>query len=216
MSIVADILRRSLRFPNWMLRTACLQLPAFKFVYETAGTQTPITFDMWFRQEVLGVNRGPYWPVHPSSTVTGWRNILCGVETSPGYMPGCYVQAIGKIRIGDYTQIGPNVGLVSSNHDPHNLSKHIHEDINIGRYCWLGMGAIILPGVCLGDYTMVGAGSIVTKSFPEGFQVIAGNPARQIRTIDPANCRDITSPHEYHGFIPKAEFDAFRVKELNV
>ena len=46
------------------------------------------------------------------------------------------------------------------------------------------MNAVILPGVTLGDHTIVGAGSIVTKSFPEGYVVIAGNPAKIIRTLE--------------------------------
>jgi acetyltransferase-like isoleucine patch superfamily enzyme len=48
------------------------------------------------------------------------------------------------------------------------------------------MNAVILPGVTLGENTIVGAGAIVTKSFPEGWCVLAGNPARVIRKLDPA------------------------------
>ncbi len=46
------------------------------------------------------------------------------------------------------------------------------------------MNAVILPGVTLGDHTVVGAGAIVTKSFPDGHCIIAGNPAKEIRKID--------------------------------
>lgn len=56
--------------------------------------------------------------------------------------------------------------------------------ITIGNHCFLGMSAIILPGVTIADDCIVGAGSVVTKSFPEPGSVIAGNPARKICTIE--------------------------------
>lgn len=59
----------------------------------------------------------------------------------------------------------------------------IGKDVVIGSNCWIGMNAVILPGVVLGDRTIVGAGGIVTKSFPNGHCIIAGNPAKIIRTI---------------------------------
>lgn len=56
--------------------------------------------------------------------------------------------------------------------------------ITIGDSCFIGMNSILLPGVQLGDHTVVGAGSVVTKSFPEGNVVIAGNPAKPICTLE--------------------------------
>lgn len=208
--------RKIASIPGRILQKLARFLPFFRFIDETRETQTPITWDMWFEQHVRGINFGPYWPVHRSSQVVGWRNILAGVETSPGYMPGCYIQAIGKIAIGDYTQIGPGVGLISSNHDPTDLRAHDAQDIAIGAYSWIGMHAVILPGVTLGDFTIVGAGAIVTKSFPQGYCVLAGNPARVVKTLDPANCPRHVSAFEYHGYIPKNRFDAFRRANLKV
>lgn len=56
--------------------------------------------------------------------------------------------------------------------------------VTIGNSCFIGINSILLPGVELGDHTIVGAGSVVTKSFPEGNVVIAGNPARPLCTVE--------------------------------
>jgi acetyltransferase-like isoleucine patch superfamily enzyme len=210
------MIRKLVSMPYRVMQRCLKALPYFDFIEKTRNTQTPITFDMWYNQHVRGINYGPYWPVHPTSTVTGWRNILAGVETSPGYMGGCYIQGLGKIYIGDYTQIGPNVGLISANHDVTENDKHILGTIRIGAYGWICFGAVVLPDVVLGDFTIVGANTVVTKSYPEGHCVIAGNPARLIRKFDPAQCVRNVSRYEYQGYIPKANFEPFRRKHLNV
>lgn len=77
------------------------------------------------------------------------------------------------------------MGLITANHDINNPDLHTEsKDIMLGEKCWIGMNSVILPGVTLGNHTTVGAGSIVTKSFPEGYCVIAGNPAIKIKDID--------------------------------
>lgn len=216
MSYQSIVLRRLIRIPEILIEAVVTRFPGMAFLAETRETQTPILFRDWLRQEVFGINRGPYWPVHGSSRVVNWRNILTGIETSPGIMPGCYIQAVGKITIGDYTQIGPNVNIISANHRAEDLRDHVPQAVIIGSYCWLGAGSTVLPGVTLGDFTIVGAGAVVTKSFHEGYSVIAGNPAKVIRTLDPNACPKHRSAHEYHGFVPDAEFAAFRSRELNL
>ena len=54
--------------------------------------------------------------------------------------------------------------------------------VRIGRNCWLGAGVIVLPGITIGDNTVVGAGSVVTRDLPSGV-VAAGNPCRVLREI---------------------------------
>lgn len=198
------------RITSAVYRVFCA-LPPFRFVSETRMSQNPRTFKIWFMQKVLGFNRHTYWPVHFTTRVNQWQNVLVGIDSSPGYEPGCYIQGLGKIRIGNYTEVARNVGIISANHDLYDHSLHRNEEtVVIGDYCWIGMGAIILPGVRLGDFTVVGAGAVVTKSFPEGYVVIGGNPAKMIRELDPAACVRYTYPYEYRGYIPAARFDEWK------
>lgn len=198
------------------VRRGIIALPYFRFVRETATAQTPCTLGRWFTQKVLGFNRHAYWPMHFTSTVTGVRNIHVGIDASPGWEPGCYIQGIGKVYIGDYTQIARNVGIISANHDVYDSRRHVPQEVRIGAYCWIGMNAVILPGVVLGDWTIVGAGAVVTRSFPEGHCVIGGNPARMIRQLEPHRCVPFRNGVEYNGYIPAHRFSEFRRACLRV
>lgn len=91
---------------------------------------------------------------------------------------------IDHIHIGNGIHISPNVQIYTRNHNLQNVNLVDEiEDVYIGDDCWLGANCIILPGVKLGDHVVVGAGAVVTKSFPEGWCVIAGNPAKKIKDI---------------------------------
>ncbi len=205
-------------YPKMYLKNALRVFPIFRKIEKTRGTQTPITFSMWFYQKVLGINRGAYWPVHRTSLVQGEKNILIGIETSPGLMPNCYIEAVyTNITIGDYTQIGPSVGILSSNHSlTNNRISEVKGPISIGRYCWLGMGSRILSGVTLGDYTIVGANAVVTKSFPEGYCVLGGNPAKVIKRLNRNECVFHRSAQEYVGYYSVPEFELYKKKHLNI
>ena len=90
------------------------------------------------------------------------------------------------IYIGDYTMLGPNVTIATAGHPilPE-LREQIYQynmPVHIGRNCWLGAGVIVLPGVTIGDNTVIGAGSIVTKDIPANV-VAVGNPCRVLRPI---------------------------------
>lgn len=144
--------------------------------------------DFLFRK-ILRQNSGVSWAIHHSSTIHNADKIVRGKGVYPGDSPGVYINAVNGVKIGDLTNIGPNVGIISSNHDFVNNDSHTPASpISIGNFCWLGMGAVVLPGVMLGDFTIVGAGAIVTKSFAEGYCVIAGNPARVIKNLNKDEC----------------------------
>jgi acetyltransferase-like isoleucine patch superfamily enzyme len=145
---------------------------------------TDFIFRRLFRQ-----NSGVKWAIHHTSTIHNADRITRGKNVYPGDSPGVYINAANGVVLGDYTNIGPNVGIISSNHDPIDNDRHVTAaPIEIGRFCWLGMGAVVLPGVKLGDFTIVGAGAVVTKSFTEGYCVIAGNPARIIKQLNREEC----------------------------
>lgn len=190
-------------------------MPYGRTVRETYGTQTPLKWRYVFWQKIIGFNRHAYWPVHFTSMIGDARNIICGIETCPGYMPGCYIQGGGRVEIGDYTQIAANVGMITQNHDVHENRQHTAAGaITIGQYGWIGMNSVILPDVTLGDFVIVGAGSVVTKSFEEGYCIIAGNPARKIRDLDKDKCVKFHSKHEYNGYISHANFSEFCARKL--
>ncbi len=188
-----------------------------KAIKATVNQDAPITFQTWFIQKVLGINRGVYWPIHHSSIVSYANRVQIGIETNPGLNPGCYIHGVNRIYIGDYTQFGPNVGLMSGNHNLYDFRKQSEsKPIKIGKHCWIGMNVVIMPGVELGDFTIVGAGSIVTKSFPEGKCVIVGNPAKKIKDLDPDNCKYFTTDNPYIGYMPANNFESFKLKNLDV
>lgn len=138
-----------------------------------------------FARFLLGANKGVRFPASPHICVVEAQNIVFHPDDLNNFQTvGNYFQAIGEITIGRGTYIAPNVGLITANHDPEDPDKRLDpKPITLGQKCWVGMNAMILPGVTLGDGTVVGAGAVVTKSFPEGHCVIAGNPARLIRTL---------------------------------
>lgn len=124
------------------------------------------------------------WPVHPTSRVSDMARIKTGRRTYSGLSQHQYIQGINGIVLGDNIRIGPGVGIISANHSLEDYDRHVPcSPIKIGNHCWIGMNAIILPGVVLGNHVIVGAGSVVTKSFPDNV-VIAGNPARVVRHIN--------------------------------
>lgn len=90
------------------------------------------------------------------------------------------------IYVGDNTMFGPNVTVATAGHpiDPVLRSKEYQYNmaVHIGKNCWIGAGALILPGVTIGDNTVIGAGSVVTKDIPSSV-VAVGNPCRVIREV---------------------------------
>lgn len=134
----------------------------------------------------LGDNKEARFPVARGCRIVHPENIVFDPDDLNNFQSfGIYYQGIAGIILGRGTFIGPNVGLITANHDPGDPDLHLEPaPILLGEKCWIGMNSVILPGVTLGPNTTVGAGSVVTKSFPEGNCIIAGNPARLLRRLD--------------------------------
>ncbi|OEK14862.1 capsular biosynthesis protein [Staphylococcus saprophyticus] len=136
--------------------------------------------------KLLGINSKLPWPADISVRIHNPKNIIFDRDDIHIFQsPGTYFNNFSaKIYIGKGSYIAPNVGIITANHDINNLSTHIEGmDVRIGKNCWIGMNSVVLPGVILGDNTIVGAGSIVTKSFSKGNIVIAGNPAKIVKQL---------------------------------
>ena len=90
------------------------------------------------------------------------------------------------IYVGDYTMFGPNVTVATAGHpilpELRKQGYQYNASVRIGKNCWIGAGALILPGVTVGDNTVIGAGSVVNKDIPSGV-VAVGNPCRVLREI---------------------------------
>ena len=120
-----------------------------------------------------------YFPIYisPLSNVQVGRNVAIGAFV--------HIIANARVSIGDNSIIASAVQITTSTHDyrtrPYR-SKRVDAPVTIGRNVWIGAGAVILPGVTLGDDCVVGAGSIVTRDVAPA-TVVAGNPARVIRNL---------------------------------
>jgi acetyltransferase-like isoleucine patch superfamily enzyme len=157
------------------------------FEDNTIGWRWVMRSIIW--QRIFGFNCHVPWPVSPHIVISDPQNIEFDVDNLDNFQGfGNYFQSFGgKIYIGKGALIAPNVGIITTNHDITNEYEAWYEgkDVVIGKNCWIGMNSMILPGVVLGDNTIVGAGAVVTKSFPEGYSIIAGNPARLIKHLMP-------------------------------
>jgi maltose O-acetyltransferase len=93
----------------------------------------------------------------------------------------CVVLDVVKVTIGEKTQIGSAVQILTADHprDPALRAQLLEfgRPVTIGSNVWIGSGAIILPGVTIGDHAVIGAGSVVTRDVPPG-AIAVGNPAR--------------------------------------
>ena len=137
-------------------------------------------------RKLFGVNRNFKYPIHFTSRIIGPKQLILHSDpTTVGSFVlsgGCYFQALNGIELGKNFLFAPGVKLISSNHGMNDRQVIEKSDpIVIGDNVWLGANVLILPGISIGNNVVVGAGSVVTKSFPDNV-VIAGNPAKIIKT----------------------------------
>jgi maltose O-acetyltransferase len=126
--------------------------------------------------------------IRPPLYVDYGFNISIGAGTFINY--GLVALDVAPIRIGKDVQIGPNVQLLTPTHpiDPEvrRCKLEAAQPISIEDNVWLGGGVVVLPGVTIGENSVIGAGSVVTRDIPPN-AVAVGNPARIIRTANPVD-----------------------------
>lgn len=156
-----------------------------------------------------------YYPIAKTCLIANPRKVRVGINSSIA-RPGCYIQGAGGVYIGKYVQFGPNVGILSANHDLYDQNKYNTAPIKIGDYSWIGMNSVVTAGVELGPRTIVAAGAVVTKSFPEGYCVLAGVPAKKIKDLEKDKFIPWTYENEYYGFLSMEEFKKNSKKWLEI
>ena len=103
-----------------------------------------------------------------------------------GFNYGCYVNGYGGLAIGDDAMFGPYSMVHTANHHYEDRARPVTEQgwreqpVEIGPRVWIGMGAIVLPGVTIGEGAIVGAGAVVTRGV-DPYTIVAGNPARPVK-----------------------------------
>ena len=110
-------------------------------------------------------------------------NIYVGDNFYAGF--NCTILDMAEVKVGDNCMIGPNVGLYTAGHsiEPTDRNKSGYAiPITIGNDVWIGGSCVILPGVTIGDNSIVAAGSVVTKDVPSNV-IVAGNPAKILKNI---------------------------------
>lgn len=137
-------------------------------------------------EELLGKSDGAF--INPPFYCDYGKNIEVGKNFFANY--NCTIIDVGKVRIGDYCQMAPNVAIYTAGHPVHPAARNsLYEygiDVTIGDNVWIGGNSVICPGVHIGDNTVIGAGSVVTRDIPS-WCVAAGNPCRVIRRITEAD-----------------------------
>ena len=197
-----------------MINVKKLILPYYKKYLHFSKANMGIPYLAFLKFKLFGSQY--YWDKGKSTIVVNPRKIFIG-KNSPVGRYGGYFQGGGKIFVGNYVQFGPNVSLVSSNHDLYDHYKVVDgSPIIVKDYCWVGMNSVITAGVTLGPRTVVGAGSIVTKSFPDGYCVIAGIPAKKIKDLDESHIVIPKFETEYYGFLSEKEFEKRRKEFLDI
>lgn len=133
-------------------------------------------------KELLGKSENAF--INPPFYCDYGSHIEVGKNFFANY--NCTIIDVAKVKIGDNCQMAPNVAIYTAGHPVHPVSRNsMYEygiEVTIGDNVWIGGNTIILPGVNIGNNTVIGAGSVVTKDIPD-WVIAAGNPCKVIRNI---------------------------------
>ena len=135
--------------------------------------------------DLFGAGGGEVWMQPPFFCDYG-TNIFLGQRVFFNF--NCVVLDVCAVRIGDFTLFGPAVQIYTATHPLEaelRRTREFAKPITIGSDVWVGGAAIILPGVTIGDRSVIGAGSVVTRDIPDDV-FAAGNPCRVVRPLSSA------------------------------
>lgn len=163
----------------WLACAVCAALPP----YRLARLRTALLRLAGLRIGTGSVVAGRVW-IAGGATPTD--NLVVG--------RGCFVNdgvtfdTVGRIEIGDHVDIAHGVAFITSSHElgdgDHRAGRSFAAPVTIGSGCWIGARATLLPGVAVGSRSVVGAGSVVTRSVPAD-TLVGGSPARPLRSLVP-------------------------------
>lgn len=125
--------------------------------------------------------------VYISAKAHIWSLEMLEIEDSVCIHAFTHIFAGGGVKIRSGAMISANVSITSVSHLVNSLKRHLEcvsQPILIGKGVWIGTGAIILPGVTIGDHAVVGAGAVVTKDVAAR-SVVVGNPAQFLKEVQP-------------------------------
>jgi maltose O-acetyltransferase len=163
------------------LQAALAAAKTWMDAYNAATLRTPAERHALLRQGLGSV--GADSVIRPPFFCDYGTNIRIGAGVFLNF--NCVILDVAPVTIGDGTQIGPAVQIYAADHprDPtlRREGLELGRPVRIGRHVWIGGGAMLLPGISVGDDAVIGAGAVVTRDVPPG-AMVAGNPARRIST----------------------------------
>ncbi len=205
---VSDLLEQSLNMP-WAVAFELRRffaLPYIRLMFAVHGIRWGKKWSIWgmpiiqrYRGSRIEIgdraqlrswpSTNPLTPLHPVVLATRSAEAFIRIGDAVG-MTGAAIVAQERIEIGDRVQIGANVTIVDTDFHPldplerqTNILAGKHAPVIIGNDVFIGMNSLILKGVSVGAGAVIGAGSIVVRDVPEA-TIVAGNPARVVRTLD--------------------------------
>jgi putative colanic acid biosynthesis acetyltransferase WcaF len=117
--------------------------------------------------------------IHNTARIDCPWNLVMGERASIG--EHAWVYTLDRIEIGDHACVGQRVTILTGSHDTSDPNfPMVLNPVRVGRGSWIAVNVTVLPGAHIGDYAVIGAGSVVTKPMPEKM-ICAGNPCRPLK-----------------------------------
>jgi acetyltransferase-like isoleucine patch superfamily enzyme len=165
----------------------------YKYLFKSLGEKSRI-FKPLFMNNTKYISIGSNVLIRNNlrvETINKFRIPILEIGNNVNIEQNVHIICSNKVKIGDNCSITANCTIIDTEHPYEDvecikigdLLSENQKEVIIGNNCFMGIGSIVFPGVELGEHCVIGANSVVTKSFP-AYSVIAGNPARMIKRYD--------------------------------